>query len=132
MDKTPIVFYDGECGLCNTSVSFLIKHDKEAKIIYASLQSDFAKKTLEDSAKIKIDLDSVILRLNDQLYYYSDAALLTLKIIGYPWKIFSLFLIFPVKLRNIVYNFIARNRKRFFSKKVCSHVRLSHPERFID
>ena len=44
--SNPIVFYDGVCGLCNRLVQFLLKHDREGRLRFASLQSDFAAKVL--------------------------------------------------------------------------------------
>ena len=37
------VLYDGDCGICNRSVAFVLKHEKSASIHFAPIQSDFTK-----------------------------------------------------------------------------------------
>ena len=73
-----IVFYDGYCILCNRIIDFVIKYDKKEKILFASLQSDFAISALskfgyefENSKKI----DNVIYLQNTIMKTKSDAIL---------------------------------------------------------
>ncbi|HEX6913677.1 MAG TPA: DCC1-like thiol-disulfide oxidoreductase family protein, partial [Chitinophagaceae bacterium] len=47
----------------------------------------------------------------------SDASLQLTSILGGPWKLTGVFRIFPRVIRNAVYDFVARNRYRWFGKK---------------
>ena len=38
-----IVFFDGICSLCDSSVRFIYKHDKHRKLLFASLQEEFGQ-----------------------------------------------------------------------------------------
>ncbi|MGB1901218.1 MAG: DCC1-like thiol-disulfide oxidoreductase family protein, partial [Flavobacteriaceae bacterium] len=44
-----IVFFDGICNLCQHSVHYLIQHDKNKTLKFASLQGENAKKMLEEA-----------------------------------------------------------------------------------
>src|SRR4029079_3061256 len=58
-ESSPIVLYDGVCGLCNRLVQFLLKHDKQGRLRFASLQRDFAAKVLQRHGIDAKDLDTV-------------------------------------------------------------------------
>ena len=45
----PIILYDGVCGLCNRLVQFLLKHDKHGRLRFASLQSEFAERSIDST-----------------------------------------------------------------------------------
>ena len=108
----PIVFYDGVCGLCDHSVQFIIKRDTRHKFRYATLQSDFAKQTLGSS----ISFDSFVLFENGKAFYRSTAALKMFQQLGGIWILLYAFIIVPPFIRNGVYDFVARNRYKWFGK----------------
>ncbi len=110
--QNPIIFFDGYCGLCNRSVDFLIKRDKKKIFRYAPLQSDVAKKFLGTLP----DISTFILFENGKIYYRSDAAIRAVSRLGGFYKTAFLLRIFPKFLRDAVYNFIAKNRYRWFGK----------------
>jgi len=111
-----LLLFDGVCVLCNRSVQFVIKRDKSRKFRFASLQSDFGSKVLDGFNLDKTLTDSVIYVRSGNVYTQSDAALRIAKTFGGFWKMSVVFFIFPRFLRNIVYDFIARNRYRWFGK----------------
>jgi predicted DCC family thiol-disulfide oxidoreductase YuxK len=47
--KKPVLFFDGDCALCNQSVLFILKHEIKASMDFASLQSDFAVNRFSDT-----------------------------------------------------------------------------------
>ncbi|MES2559766.1 MAG: DCC1-like thiol-disulfide oxidoreductase family protein [Bacteroidota bacterium] len=112
MDNHPVVFYDGVCGLCDRSIQFIIRHDRKRVIRYAALQSDIAHKTLGEH----ITFDSFIFYENGKAYYRSTAALRVLKTLGGLWSMAYVLMIVPAFIRNVVYDFVARNRYGWFGK----------------
>lgn len=112
-----IILFDGVCNLCNASVNFIIKHDKNERYIFASLQSDAAKEILLQFPLKKNKLDSILLIENEVIYDKSTAALLISRKLSGGFKLFYAFIIFPKFLRDNVYNFIAKNRYAWFGKK---------------
>lgn len=112
-----IILFDGVCNLCNSSITFVIKRDKKDMFRYAPLQSTIGQ---ELAAKHNIDLgkvDSIILVTEDKAVAKSTAALRIAKHLSGGWPLMAAFLILPAFIRNIVYDFIARNRYKWFGKK---------------
>ncbi len=107
-DFDNVVFYDGECGFCSSSVQFILKRRKR-DVFFIPLQSEKAKETL-DSFGIQIHLDTIYYLKKNKVYDRSSAALricLQLKK-GYP-LLFALYLI-PKFLRDPFYNMVAKRR----------------------
>jgi len=117
MQQNPIVLFDGVCNLCNGFVQFAIKHDKRAKLKFASIQSDAAQNLLAKHDRANQPLKTVILIEGDKLYEKSSAGLRILRHFGGAWQLFYILMIFPKFIRDIVYNFIANNRYKWFGKK---------------
>lgn len=115
MEEKPIILFDGVCNVCNGAVQFIIKHDKQGKFQFASLQSSFGKKLIETNPELK-DLDSVILLQNGIVKTESTAALhISKKLDGWP-KVFYFFIVIPAPIRNYFYQLFASNRYRLFGK----------------
>lgn len=112
MDAHPILFYDGLCGLCDKSVQFILRHDRKKIFRFAPIQSDFAKEILGPATAF----DSVILYHQNKTYFRSTAAINVLKLLGGFWMIASILLLVPPFIRNAIYDFVARNRYRWFGK----------------
>lgn len=121
-----IVLFDGVCTLCNQSIDFIIRRDEQDVFKFASLQSEFAQELLKDYPVDAQALDSVLLIKDAKLYQKSTAALHIAKQLRGGWKLMYGFIIVPKFLRDAVYQWIARNRYRWFGKK--ETCRLPTPE----
>lgn len=117
-DSKKIILFDGVCNLCDSSVQFIIKHDKTDAFRFSALQSEVGMRLTSERGIDTDQVDSIVLIETGVAYYTkSDAALQ----IGYHLKGYSsiskiLYLI-PSGLRNIVYDLIARYRYAWFGKK---------------
>jgi len=114
--RSKILLFDGECNLCNSTVQFVIERDKKAKIKFASLQSIQGKKIMLEHSIPSHYFDSIIFFENGIVYYKSTAALKLFKNLNGFWKLTYVFIIVPNFIRNWVYDFIARNRIKWFGK----------------
>ena len=112
-----IILFDGVCNLCNSSVNFIIKHDKKEHFKFASLQSDAAKEILLQYNSKKNKLDSIILVENGVIYEKSTAALIISKRLSGSIKLLYGFIIIPKFIRDWVYNYIAKNRYKWYGKQ---------------
>ena len=135
----PIMFYDGVCGLCNRLVQFLLKHDKNGRLRFASLQSDFAAKVLGRHGIDPKDLDTVNVVVNydepdERVLQRSDAVLRAGCELGGFWGTSSsIARIVPRALRDLTYRFVAQNRYRVFGKyDTCMLQDPNQRSRFID
>lgn len=109
----PTVFYDGECGLCDRGVRWLLRADRRATLRFAPLQgSTYAALNLPHKP---LDMKSMVLVDHRGVHLRSDSTLRTLRHLGGHWAILaSLALLVPRPLRDACYNIIAPRRKRFF------------------
>lgn len=112
-----IVFYDGECGLCQRSVQWLLNRDKKGILRYAPLQGETAAELLS-SVDLPEELDSIIyyseVDEKIQVEWYSGAILRLLPLLPFPWSLGIMFLVVPQFIRDGVYRFIAKNRIKWF------------------
>ena len=113
-----IVLFDGICNLCNSSVQFIIKRDTEDIFRFASLQGEVGQKLISERAIDISKVDSIILIEPTVAYYTkSDAALkIGQHLKGYR-TISTVLNLIPSALRNIVYDFVARNRYKWYGKR---------------
>lgn len=127
-----IILFDGVCNLCQSIVQFVIKRDRHAKFSFASLQGEAGQRLLLEH-QISPEIDSFIYITKNRAYHKSEAALRVCQQLDGAWKIFYIFLIIPRPIRDRVYQFIARNRYKWFGKQ--DSCMLPTPElkkRFLD
>ena len=96
----------------------MIKYDQKNTFVFAALQSESGKKITEylhiDTNKV----DSIILYEPGVAYdLKSTAALKVMKDFGGIWQITQFGMLFPERLRDFVYDYIAKNRYKWFGKK---------------
>jgi predicted DCC family thiol-disulfide oxidoreductase YuxK len=138
-ESAPIILYDGVCGLCNRLVQFLLKHDKQGRLRFASLQSDFAAKVLQRHGIDPKDLDTLHVIENyeqpgERVSQRSDAILRAGRELGGFWSVLAVAAnVIPRALRDVVYRFVARNRYRVFGKyDTCMLPEPNQRSRFLD
>ncbi|RUL86202.1 thiol-disulfide oxidoreductase DCC family protein [Tautonia sociabilis] len=113
--ETPIAFYDGECGLCNRFVQFVLDHDPDGRILLAPLQGSTFRDRCPDQAPP--DLSTVLLLDGGRLYDRSSAVLRVLRILRFPYSLLArLALVVPRPLRDLSYDLVARRRYRWFGR----------------
>lgn len=131
--EKPVVLFDGVCNLCNQSVLFIIQRDPNAKFQFATLQSAWAREQMESHGADPNRLHSIILLKQNKLYERSRAALEVARGLNGLWPLLYIFVVVPPFVRNAAYDFIARNRYKWFGKK--NECMIPTPElkaRFID
>ena len=121
MAEKSILFYDGDCALCNKSVQFVINHEKENSnpILFCSLQSDYAKQILSKYQYNFNQLSSLVLLVDDTIFYKSNAALNLSNFLKIPYKWLIVLKIIPNFIRDGVYDVIAKNRNRIIKSSFC-------------
>lgn len=126
-----IVFFDGVCNLCNNSVQWIIRHDPAGLFLFAPLQGSTAKSILTE-AQLKA-VDSIVYLNGNKVHVKSSAALRILGKMRFPYNLALVFLIVPTFIRNAVYDFVARNRYKWFGKQeACMLPTPELKRRFLD
>ncbi len=113
----PLILVDGDCSLCNGFVQFVIKRDPSARFRFAALGSAAAQAALRD-AGVQGELpDSIVVVAEGRARTRSAAALAILRGLGRLWPLSSVLLAVPRPLRDWVYDWVARNRIRWFGRQ---------------
>ena len=113
-----IILFDGLCNLCDATVQFIIKRDSKDVFRFVSLQSDLGRELLQ---KLPIEFqltDSVFLYESEKVFFYKSQAVFEIvKSIGGIYYCLLIFKLLPNTITNTVYDFIAKNRYRWWGKK---------------
>ena len=127
-----LILFDGVCNLCNSSINYVIKHDKNNVFMFAPLQSDIGKQI---SNKFNISkINSIFLYSEGKnLKIKSSAAISIGSKLGFPGSLLPVFYIVPPFIRNWVYDYIAKNRYKWYGKQnVCMIPTPELQEKFLN
>ena len=119
-----LVFYDGQCGLCDKVVQFLLKRDRMKIFMFAPLQGSTAASVLKELPPELKSVDSLILVENylasdQQFYLLGKGALRICWLLGGAWMLLGWISFLPAVLYDWGYRIVARNRHRFFPNTSC-------------
>ena len=108
-ESGPIVFYDGECGLCHGFVRFVIERDPRKRFRFAPIKGDTWKRVVDVGREA--DATTLYLLDDDDLLVRSSAICRLLKGIGGGWWIVGgLLWTIPRPIRNLGYRLVAKTR----------------------
>ena len=120
-ERAPVLFFDGGCGLCHLSVRVLLRLDRRGRLRFAPLGGERFFAAL--AARPQADLpDSLVLLTPDgRLRVRSSAVLESLRLVGPPWSaLAALAALVPRRLRDALYDAVARARHRLFRPPAAS------------
>jgi predicted DCC family thiol-disulfide oxidoreductase YuxK len=111
-----LVLYDGECGLCDRSIQWLLRHDRKGLLRFAPLQGATARPFVEGPLD---ELATVLYVERDaegqpRVWERSAAAFRILWRLGGGWRVVAWLRVLPRALTDAVYRFVARRRRRWF------------------
>jgi len=117
MKHTYIIIFDGECNLCNASVNFIMKRDKQALFSFAPLQSDISQLLMYKYKIDDLDADTIVLIKNKTSYQRAEAIFEICKDLDGLWFLLRIFRVLPSSLNDFLYRFIAKNRYKILGKR---------------
>lgn len=113
-----IVLFDGVCNLCNGAINYVIDNDKNDVFRFVSLQSDLGKAIQQYIGYTDTNLDTIIVYVPGEAYYTkSTAAIKIMNEFGGIWKAMNSFLLLPQNMRDLVYDYVAKNRYKWYGKQ---------------
>jgi len=131
LEKQPLLLYDGECALCNHMIQFYLNREKNQRMNFVPLDSDTAQVIIAHF-ELKKTKDSMVLIRDYSAYIKSCAALRLSRYMKGLWPLMQVFLIIPPFLRNLVYDFIAKRRLKWFGiQQTCLNRTDFNQERFL-
>lgn len=127
-----VVLFDGVCKLCNGWAKFLIRYDRHQRVRMATVQSPEGQALLA-WAGLPVDRFETMAVIRDRhCWLRSDAFFEVLRQLPRAWPLLRVFKLLPVRLRDISYDWIARNRYRWFGKyDQCLLPTADHQRRFL-
>ena len=99
------IFVDEDCSVCSAYGNFLNKRNTNVSV---SSQHDLNKEDIEK--------DQIVYIKNEKKFYASNAIIESIADLGGIYNIIKISYFFPKIIRDVVYNIISKNRKRFFYK----------------
>jgi predicted DCC family thiol-disulfide oxidoreductase YuxK len=114
-NTSPILFYDGECYLCNGFVNWLIKRDKRKVFLFAPLQQSTGIE-LRHKLGMAEDINSVVLLSEGKYFLKSSVSFKIASRLGFPYSLLRVFSVLPKALRDRVYDWVAANRYKWYGK----------------
>lgn len=129
-----IVVFDGKCLLCNGWVQFLLRHDRQGRIRFASMQGEQGARLLNEAGLSAGEGLQTLLVVEDGRSWQHTAAILRiLHRLGWPWRLACVGWLVPAPLRDALYRLVARNRYRIWGRsEVCMVPAPEHAGRFLD
>jgi predicted DCC family thiol-disulfide oxidoreductase YuxK len=114
----PLMLYDGECGLCDRSLRYVLKHDTQGRFHFAPLQSELGRSEMQRLGLDPTRLDSVtLIDEAGRAHQFSDAVWrIGRELGGIRRSGAALLRAIPRPLRDWGYRLVARHRIRVFGK----------------
>jgi predicted DCC family thiol-disulfide oxidoreductase YuxK len=134
-EPRPLLLFDGECGLCTSSVRFILDRDRTQALRFASLQSALGRRIVSSRGLNPEELSTLVLiDESGAMSLRSTAALrVAAEHLRFPWRAAGVLRVVPTFLRDSVYRLVARNRLRWFgTSDACQLPAPGAAERFVD
>ena len=133
----PLLLFDGECILCNRLVQFILRQEKQAGLFFGSLQSTTGQLIRQSNPALTCaDSLLVVTAINGRgavVYLKSEAVLFIITHLKYPWRLLTMFKIFPRFFLDRMYDFIAVYRFKIWGRTTqCLIPEPADQSRFID
>jgi predicted DCC family thiol-disulfide oxidoreductase YuxK len=133
MEEPSVILFDGVCNYCNHVVNFVLRQDRKKNLRFAPLQSAAGQRLLTEHGLDQTAFDSFVLIRKGKVYQKSTAALAVMNELPWYWKEVQILRVVPRFLRDTIYDFIARNRYRWFGRRdACMVPTADMRSRFLD
>ena len=128
-----ILFFDGECVMCNGVVKWLFGRDRDDVLTFASLQGDTAEGHRSSRSEFPKELDTFVFMDDGEIFTRSTAAFRVARYLKFPWRLGAIFRIVPRFITDAAYNFVAKRRFDWFGKtESCWVPPLDASHRFLE
>ena len=132
-DERPIIIFDGYCALCSGWANFVLRHDRSGTYRLLRAQSPLGRALYIHYGLDLEDYETNILIAHGRAWFKSEGSIRMAEGLGWPWKVAAVFRIVPRKVRDRMYEFVARNRLRIFGKRATCYVPdRRFEDRFLD
>jgi predicted DCC family thiol-disulfide oxidoreductase YuxK len=132
LPASPLVLYDGTCGMCSKLVLWLLAHEADAALVFAPLQGTTAAAARAIYPNIPSTIETVVLVTHGRAYLRSKAALRLCRHLRAPWRFLYRLRWFPAFLIDPAYRLVAAVRYRIWGHAdACALVTAEQRARFL-
>jgi predicted DCC family thiol-disulfide oxidoreductase YuxK len=118
--KKHSIIYDDKCNLCSNFIGFVRKNMNAEKLNFIPFNSPIIYELIKtDISEIK-DMRSIIYIRGNKIMMKSKAILYIFREMKKLWPCLYLFIIIPRFIRDGIYDFIAKNRYKWFGRTACT------------
>jgi predicted DCC family thiol-disulfide oxidoreductase YuxK len=118
--SAPVLLFDGECGLCNALVRFLLRREGAGGLRFAALQGRFGQDQLRRLGLPTEDFDSLVFLPRGAEgggLCRTEGALAVLETLGGAWaRVARGLRVVPARVRDAGYRLVARTRYLIFGR----------------
>lgn len=132
-----IIFFDGNCNLCNSFINYCIDQDPKKLFLFSALDSKLSQELIPSNLLLQYKSNplqgSVYLWESGQLYSRSEAAFRIFGNLNSSLRFISYFHYLPKFLTDGIYKWIAKNRYKMFGRtEFCKMPTEELKSRFLD
>lgn len=131
-DDHPVIVFDGECIFCSGWVNFVLRHDKHGRYRFISAQSPLGQALYRHYGLDSRSFETNILLEDGIAHLKSEGSLRMAAGLGFPWRLACLLRVLPRRIRDPLYERVARNRYRIAGRRTACFVPApEHRARFL-
>ena len=127
-----VIIFDGHCVLCSSFARFILRHDRTRRFRLLAAQTPLGAALYRHLGLRPTDYETNILLEDGQAWLKSEGSIRIFERLGFPWSLMASGRVLPRVLRDRLYEFVARNRLRWFGRRdTCYRPDPSDGDRFL-
>jgi predicted DCC family thiol-disulfide oxidoreductase YuxK len=131
-DDRPIIVFDGFCALCSGWARFVLRRDHRKLYRLLTAQSPLGRALYVHYGLDPEDYETNILIVDGIAWFKSEGSIRMAEGLGRPWSGAGIVRLLPLRLRDWLYEGVARNRLRLFgTREICYRPDPGTEDRFL-
>jgi predicted DCC family thiol-disulfide oxidoreductase YuxK len=116
-DAAPLFVFDGDCVLCSGAARFVLRHDRRRRFRLTTAQGPLGVALYRHFDMESGEEGTMLVIRDGRLLTRSDGIIAMADELGWPWRAARAGIILPRALRDFLYQWVARNRYRWFGRR---------------
>jgi predicted DCC family thiol-disulfide oxidoreductase YuxK len=131
-DDRPIIIFDCKCVFCSGFANFILRADRRRRFRLLAAQTPLGVALYRHYGLDPVNYTTNILLADGRAWFKSAASLHIFHQLGFPWALLTAGWILPRKVRDGLYDVVARNRLRWFGvRQTCYLPDPTQADRFL-
>ncbi len=112
-----LIVFDGVCILCSGFARTVVRLDRRDRFRFVTAQSTLGEALFKSHWLRADEYETNLVLIDGKAYTRMDSFIAVMDALGWPWRAAKLLYLLPRRLRDWLYERIARNRYALFGKK---------------